>query len=58
MGTTASMEARTVSRDAAPSSGRPGALRTGATLVVFVAVIVGSWALVIAAVWALVRLLT
>jgi hypothetical protein len=52
------MEAPTVRRDAVASSGRPGVLRTGATLTVFAAVIVASWALVIAVVWALLQVLT
>jgi hypothetical protein len=52
------MEASTVSRHAAATGGRPGVLRTGATLAVFIAVIVGSWALVIGALWLLLRVMT
>ena len=52
------VEARTVSRDVVTSRDHPGVLRTGATMFVFVAVIVGSWALVIGGVWLLLRLLT
>ena len=52
------VEARTVSRDVVTSRDHPGVLRTGVTMFAFVAVIVGSWALVIGAVWLLLRLLT
>ena len=47
-----------MSRDVVTSRDHPGVLRTGATMFVFVAVIVGSWALVIGGVWLLLRLLT